>query len=83
MADQEPGSRLKQTLAENTAQLRVLADRYANAIARATRGIEEEKEKDVPSQWKIQAWEHLRDKAENSLAKFKAGPDRLPESLRR
>ena len=77
MADQEPGSRVKQALAENTAQLRVLADKYAYAITRATRGIAEEKKKEVPSQWKIQAWEHLREKAENSLAKFKAGPERL------
>jgi len=79
MADQKSGGKIREAAAENTAQLKVIADRYTYAVIRATRGIKEEKDKDVPSQWKIQAWEHLRERAEDNLARFKAGPKRLPD----
>ena len=70
--------RIKQALAENTAQMKVLADRYVQIFARAEREIEAEEEKENPSQWKIEGLKHIRDRAEENIARFKAGPDRLP-----
>ena len=81
MSETQHGSRIKKALAENTAEMKVLADRLLSVIAGAEHAIEEEMKKDQPSQWKIQANKHLRDKAEERLAAFKAGPERLPKFL--
>jgi len=81
MADAKHGSRIKKALAENTAEMKVLADRLLSVIAGAEHNIEQEQAKDQPSQWKIQGFKHLRDKAEERLTAFKAGPERLPKFL--
>ncbi len=70
--------KIKQALAENTANLRVLADRYVQIMVRCDREIEAEKESEHPSPWKIRALEHHRNRAEENIARFKAGPDQLP-----
>lgn len=74
-------SRIKIALAENTAHMKVLADRYVQIMARAEREIEAEKQKPSPSAWKIQALEYLRDRAEDNIARFKGGPDHMEEWL--
>lgn len=71
--------KLRHVLAENTAALRVLADRYVSLMAECQEQIDKEREQPSPSQYKIEALTHIRDRAEENLAKFKAGPDRLPD----
>ena len=75
--------KLKYALAENTAQLKVLADRYVSVLAGAQKQIEEEEAKDFPSQWKIEALENIVERAENNVAKFKAGSGVLPEWMQK
>jgi hypothetical protein len=70
--------RLKKALAENTAHLRVLADRYTVVLAQAELEIKKEEAKETPSQWKIEALINIRQRVEENLARFKAGPDWLP-----
>ena len=70
--------RIKEAIAENTAQMKVLADRYVAIWARAQREIEAEREKPVPSQWKIQALKSIQERAEEKVARFK-GADRLAD----
>ena len=73
--------RIRRSLADNTAELRVLADRYTAIMAEAQDEIDKEEALPTPSQFKIEALTNLRDRAEEKLAKFKAGPDRLPSWL--
>lgn len=73
--------RIRRALADNTAELRVLADRYLAIMAQAQEEIDREKSQSVPSQYKIEALSNLRERAEEKLAQFKAGPDRLPSWL--
>jgi hypothetical protein len=75
------GSRIKEALADNTAQLKVLADRYVSLMAYAEKEIEKEQAKPQPSQWKIESLTHIRERAHERLARFKAGPERLPDYL--
>jgi fructose/tagatose bisphosphate aldolase len=70
--------KVKEALAENTAQMKVLADRYVAIWARAGREIEAEKEKPVPSQWKIEAMKRMQERVEEKIAQFK-GADRLAD----
>ena len=81
MTEMQHGFKIKKALAENTAEMKVLADRLLSVIAGAEHGIEQEQAKDQPSQWKIQGYKHLREKAEERLTAFKAGPERLPKFL--
>jgi len=71
--------RIRQALAESTATLRVVADRYVQIMARAQREIDHERSLPTPSQFKIESLTNIRDRAEENLAQFKAGPARLPE----
>lgn len=73
--------KIKQALAENTAHMRMIGDQYTKIIAGADREISIEKAKRYPSPWKIKSLEHLREKAENNIARFKAGPARTPDWL--
>lgn len=72
---------IKQALAENTAQMKVLADRYVQIWARAAREIKFERAKVNPSQWKIEALAAIQDRAEENIARFKAGPDYMEDWL--
>jgi hypothetical protein len=70
--------KIKEALAENTAQMKVLADRYVSIWAGAGHEIEKEMEKPVPSQWKIQALKSVQTRAEENIARFRAA-DRLAD----
>lgn len=73
--------KLKKALAENTAHMKVLADQYVRILARAQREIEAEEASENPSVWRVRALEEVRNRAEENLARFKSGPERLPEWL--
>lgn len=77
----ENHERVRQALAESTATLRTVADRYVQIMARAQREIDHEKSLPNPSQFRIESLSNIRDRAEENIARFKAGPARLPEWL--
>ena len=77
----KPGDRIIKTFAENSAHLRNIMDKYLGIMAGAEKHIQREKAQDNPSQWKIESMVHIRDRAEENLARMKMGPDRLPDWL--